>query len=90
MQRRNDAKRATPDVSSMYVKCEDMRVIVIDRIENFGGEKLSLLETHVSTAARKEMYNFRPGKALCRRLVAAPAGQGDSNLQQLLCQARER
>ena len=51
---------AAVDLSSMCLKCEALRFLIIDEIENAGADALAVLEMHVTSAANKKLYPFRP------------------------------
>ena len=51
---------AAVDLSTMHLKCEALRWLIIDEIENAGAELLAVLEMHVSSAANKKHYPVRP------------------------------
>ena len=49
------------DLSSMHLKCEALRFLIIDEVENAGADALGVLEKHVRQAANKEQkYPLRP------------------------------
>jgi hypothetical protein len=43
----------------MYLKCEQMRYVIVDEIENLGADVFGILEIHTRSAARKELYKYR-------------------------------
>ena len=53
--------RAADDISSMFVKCQSLRFIIIDEIENAGAEVLAVVEAQVRQAIRlQNSYKRRP------------------------------
>ena len=51
---------AAEDLITMYLKCEALRWLIIDEVENAGAEALAVLDMHVSSAANKRHYPVRP------------------------------
>ena len=56
----NQIQSFAKDLSTMYLKCEAPRWLIIDEIENAGAEVLAVLEMQVSSAANKKHYPVRP------------------------------
>ncbi len=46
----------------MHLKCEGLRLLIIDEVENAGADALGILETHVRQAANKKHYPTRPNQ----------------------------
>ena len=47
------------DFSSMRTKCENLRFVLIDEIENVGAGTLGDLEQHMFDGARPDVYKWR-------------------------------
>ena len=47
------------DLSSMLLKCEALRWLLVDEVENAGAEALGIVETHMRGAVKKNHYPVR-------------------------------
>ena len=65
-----------PDVNTMYMKCENMRVLIIDEGSSASCENLSTAELNVRTGTRAvaETYKVRTGKRRAAKEVRVFGG----------------
>ena len=53
---------AAVDLSTMHLKCEGLRWLILDEVENAGADALGILETHMRRTANKHHFPIRPKK----------------------------